>query len=129
VLARAFGLFDAVCRVKHIAPDRVKRLEADGAKGHQDSIAGRRGHDARSCHAVSWKSGKAGAQSPESNNSAGLTELARRLGRPAYQVNTAADLRPEWFADACTIGLTAGTSTPDDVIEEVRRWLEEYRPL
>jgi 4-hydroxy-3-methylbut-2-enyl diphosphate reductase len=65
---------------------------------------------------------------PESNNSARLTELARQLGRPAYQVSTAADLRSEWFADARTIGLTAGTSTPDDVIEEVRRWLEHHRP-
>jgi 4-hydroxy-3-methylbut-2-enyl diphosphate reductase len=65
---------------------------------------------------------------PESNNSARLTELARRLGRPAYQVSAAADLRPEWFTGARTIGLTAGTSTPDDVIEEVRRWLEYYQP-
>ncbi len=66
---------------------------------------------------------------PESNNSARLTELARGLGRPAYQVSTVADLRPEWFTHARTIGLTAGTSTPDDVIDEVRRWLEHYQPV
>jgi 4-hydroxy-3-methylbut-2-enyl diphosphate reductase len=65
---------------------------------------------------------------PESNNSVRLTELARQLGRPAYQVSAAADLRPEWFAEARTIGLTAGTSTPDDVVEEVRRWLEQHQP-
>ncbi len=61
---------------------------------------------------------------PESNNSRKLTELARRLGRPAYQVSRAGELRPEWFAGAGVVGLTAGTSTPDAVIEEVRAWLE-----
>jgi 4-hydroxy-3-methylbut-2-enyl diphosphate reductase len=65
---------------------------------------------------------------PDSNNSARLTERARQLGRPAYQVSKAADLRPEWFSEARTIGLTAGTSTPDDVIEGVRRWLEQHQP-
>src|SRR5581483_9756444 len=53
---------------------------------------------------------------PESNNSRKLTELARRLGRPAYQVADADELRREWFADARVVGLTAGTSTPDRVI-------------
>jgi 4-hydroxy-3-methylbut-2-enyl diphosphate reductase len=61
---------------------------------------------------------------PDSNNSRKLAELARGLGRPAYQVARAAELRPEWFAGCATVGLTAGTSTPDDVIDEVRGWLE-----
>jgi 4-hydroxy-3-methylbut-2-en-1-yl diphosphate reductase len=61
---------------------------------------------------------------PDSNNSRKLTELARRLGRPAYQVAGAAELRPEWFAGARVVGLTAGTSTPDRVIAEVRARLE-----
>jgi 4-hydroxy-3-methylbut-2-enyl diphosphate reductase len=61
---------------------------------------------------------------PDSNNSRKLAELARSLGRPAYQVAGAAELRPEWFSGCAVVGLTAGTSTPDDVIEEVRRWLE-----
>jgi 4-hydroxy-3-methylbut-2-enyl diphosphate reductase len=61
---------------------------------------------------------------PESNNSRKLAELARGLGRPAHLVAAAAELRPEWFAGCRTVGLTAGTSTPDDVIAEVRVWLE-----
>jgi 4-hydroxy-3-methylbut-2-enyl diphosphate reductase len=61
---------------------------------------------------------------PDSNNSRKLTELARRLGRPAYQVAHAADLRPEWFAGAKVVGLTAGTSTPDAVVTAVRARLE-----
>jgi 4-hydroxy-3-methylbut-2-enyl diphosphate reductase len=61
---------------------------------------------------------------PDSNNSRKLTELAGRLGRPAFQVAAASELRPEWFAGARVVGLTAGTSTPDRVIDEVRAWLE-----
>jgi 4-hydroxy-3-methylbut-2-enyl diphosphate reductase len=61
---------------------------------------------------------------PESNNSRKLTELARRLGRPAYQVAHAAELQPEWFAGAKVVGLTAGTSTPNTVIDAVRARLE-----
>jgi 4-hydroxy-3-methylbut-2-enyl diphosphate reductase len=61
---------------------------------------------------------------PESNNSRKLTELARKLGRPAYQVANASELRPEWFTGIRVVGLTAGTSTPDPVIAAVRSRLE-----
>jgi len=61
---------------------------------------------------------------PDSNNSRKLTELARSLGRKAYQVSKASELRPEWFTDCRIVGLTAGTSTPDRIIHEVREWLE-----
>jgi 4-hydroxy-3-methylbut-2-enyl diphosphate reductase len=60
---------------------------------------------------------------PESNNSRKLTELARGRGRTAYQVARASELRPEWFDGVGVVGLTAGTSTPEDLIEEVRAWL------
>ena len=61
---------------------------------------------------------------PDSNNSRKLAELARSLGRPAYLVANASELRPEWFDDCQTVGLTAGTSTPDPIIQAVRTWLE-----
>ena len=61
---------------------------------------------------------------PDSNNSRKLVELARSLGRPAHLVARAAELRGEWFAGCAVAGLTAGTSTPDAVIDEVRAWLE-----
>jgi 4-hydroxy-3-methylbut-2-en-1-yl diphosphate reductase len=60
----------------------------------------------------------------DSNNSRKLTELARLLGRPAYQVAAASELRPEWFEGCRMVGLTAGTSTPDQIIHEVKEWLE-----
>jgi 4-hydroxy-3-methylbut-2-enyl diphosphate reductase len=63
---------------------------------------------------------------PDSNNSRKLTELARKLGRPAYQVAGAGELRPEWFRGVRVVGLTAGTSTPDGIIGEVRAWLEAW---
>jgi 4-hydroxy-3-methylbut-2-enyl diphosphate reductase len=63
---------------------------------------------------------------PDSNNSRKLAELARGLGKPAYLVAGAEELRPEWFAGCSVVGLTAGTSTPDAVIEEVRAWLEGH---
>jgi 4-hydroxy-3-methylbut-2-enyl diphosphate reductase len=63
---------------------------------------------------------------PDSNNSCKLAELARRLGCPAHQVAGASELRQEWFADCEVVGLTAGTSTPQDVIEEVRQQLEAW---
>jgi 4-hydroxy-3-methylbut-2-enyl diphosphate reductase len=65
---------------------------------------------------------------PDSNNSRKLAELAERLGRPAYRVARSAELRPEWFSGHRTAGLTAGTSTPDELIAEVRDWLERHEP-
>jgi 4-hydroxy-3-methylbut-2-enyl diphosphate reductase len=61
---------------------------------------------------------------PNSNNTRKLTELARSRGRRAYQVASAGELRAEWFDGVRIVGVTAGTSTPDPVIDEVRVWLE-----
>lgn len=62
---------------------------------------------------------------PESNNSRKLTELARKLGRAAYQVTRADELQSTWFAGARRVGLTAGTSTPEEIIQEVKVRLEQ----
>jgi 4-hydroxy-3-methylbut-2-enyl diphosphate reductase len=60
-----------------------------------------------------------------SNNTRQLVRTCEAEGARAYQVETAADLRPEWLAGVESVGLTAGTSTPDEVIEEVRRALQQ----
>ena len=63
--------------------------------------------------------------SPTSSNSNRLRELAERLGKPAYMVDDASGLKPEWFAGAQRIGLTAGASAPDILVREVVARLRE----
>jgi 4-hydroxy-3-methylbut-2-enyl diphosphate reductase len=58
-----------------------------------------------------------------SNNTRQLLRTCEAEGAFAYQVERAADLRPEWFAGVERVGLTAGTSTPDETIESVRQEL------
>jgi 4-hydroxy-3-methylbut-2-en-1-yl diphosphate reductase len=57
--------------------------------------------------------------SPNSSNSNRLREVARNLGREAYLVDNADELRPEWIAGKRTIGVTAGASAPEVLVHEV----------
>jgi 4-hydroxy-3-methylbut-2-enyl diphosphate reductase len=57
--------------------------------------------------------------SPNSSNSVRLVELARRAGTPAYLIDDAEDIRPEWLAGVRTVGLTAGASAPPRLVDEV----------
>ncbi len=63
--------------------------------------------------------------SPSSSNSNRLRELAQRLGTPAYMVDCADDLKAEWFDTATRIGLTAGASAPDILVQQVIKRLRE----
>jgi 4-hydroxy-3-methylbut-2-en-1-yl diphosphate reductase len=58
-----------------------------------------------------------------SNNTRQLVRACEAAGARAFQVEAAAELRPEWVAGVERVGLTAGTSTPDEVIQEVQRAL------
>jgi len=57
--------------------------------------------------------------SRSSSNSNRLRELAERLGTPAHMVDAADDLRPEWFEGRSRVGLTAGASAPDILVQQV----------
>ncbi len=57
--------------------------------------------------------------SPTSSNSNRLREVAARLGVPAYMVDSADDLLPEWVEGKARIGLTAGASAPDVLVQAV----------
>jgi len=63
-----------------------------------------------------------------SNNTRELAALCRERGVPAYHVQSAADLDAKWFLDCRAVGLTAGTSTLDETIEEVRLGLLAIAP-
>jgi 4-hydroxy-3-methylbut-2-enyl diphosphate reductase len=57
--------------------------------------------------------------SPTSSNSNRLRELAQRLGTDAYMVDAPDDLKPEWFEGKLRVGLTAGASAPDILVQQV----------
>jgi 4-hydroxy-3-methylbut-2-en-1-yl diphosphate reductase len=57
--------------------------------------------------------------SPASSNSNRLRELAERLGTPAYMVDAASDIQAQWLQDKRRVGLTAGASAPDILVQEV----------
>ncbi len=57
--------------------------------------------------------------SPTSSNSNRLRELAERLGTPAYMVDNAQELQSAWFANAARVGLTAGASAPEVLVQDV----------
>jgi len=57
--------------------------------------------------------------SPTSSNSNRLRELAERLGTPAYMVDSADDLQAAWLVGRPRVGLTAGASAPDILVQQV----------
>ena len=60
-----------------------------------------------------------------SNNTQELVKACSRSCARVHHVQAAHDLREEWFEGAQTVGITAGTSTPDAAIDEVEQWLNQ----
>jgi len=54
-----------------------------------------------------------------SNNTRELAETCRKHCARVHQIQTADDMSADWFEQCETVGITAGTSTPDDVINAV----------
>lgn len=63
--------------------------------------------------------------SKNSSNSNRLAELAQRVGKPSYLIDSADDINPAWLSDVDTIGLTAGASAPDVLVQQVISRLQE----
>ena len=55
--------------------------------------------------------------SPTSSNSNRLREVAERFGVPAYLVGSAEELNPDWLNGAVRVGITAGASAPESLVQ------------
>ncbi len=64
--------------------------------------------------------------SPNSSNSNRLKELSDKLGTPAYLIDSAADIQRAWLEGKNTIGVTAGASAPEVLVQEVIARLKEW---
>ncbi len=63
--------------------------------------------------------------SPTSSNSNRLREVAQKLGTASYMVDSAEELQPEWIEGRSRVGLTAGASAPDVLVQAVITRLRE----
>jgi len=63
--------------------------------------------------------------SPNSSNSNRLSELSQRMGAEAYLIDGACDIDPTWLEGKQNIGITAGASAPEVLVEDVVSRLRE----
>ncbi|PLM72913.1 4-hydroxy-3-methylbut-2-enyl diphosphate reductase, partial [Klebsiella pneumoniae] len=63
--------------------------------------------------------------SKNSSNSNRLAELAQRMGKAAYLIDDASDIQEAWVKDAACVGVTAGASAPDILVQNVITRLQE----
>jgi len=63
--------------------------------------------------------------SPNSSNSNRLREVAENMGVPAYMVDSADQLRPEWLVGKTRIGVSAGASAPEVLVDALVARLRE----
>jgi 4-hydroxy-3-methylbut-2-enyl diphosphate reductase len=63
-----------------------------------------------------------------SNNTRELVQMCARHCHRVHHIQTASDLREEWFHADDIVGLTAGTSTPDAVIDRIEQGLRAWHP-
>lgn len=61
-----------------------------------------------------------------SANTKRLVSVAKKLNNRTYQVESADDVKKEWFEDAETVGVSAGASSPDDLIQEVVERIRKF---
>ena len=54
---------------------------------------------------------------PASSNANRLVEVAKAAGAQAWLIESAEDIRPEWLAGGGNVGVTAGASTPEDIVQ------------
>jgi len=67
--------------------------------------------------------------SKNSSNSNRLREIGEELGKPAYLIDDAADLRPEWLDGVASVGVTAGASAPETLVQGVLQGLRRFAEI
>ncbi|UJF19688.1 4-hydroxy-3-methylbut-2-enyl diphosphate reductase [Vibrio sp. SS-MA-C1-2] len=63
--------------------------------------------------------------SKNSSNSTRLKELAEKLGTSSYLIDCATDLKASWFSGCKTIGVTAGASAPEELVNQIIAGIKE----
>jgi 4-hydroxy-3-methylbut-2-enyl diphosphate reductase len=64
--------------------------------------------------------------SPNSSNSNRLREVATHLGKPAYMIDNASELQKQWFDQVAKVGVTAGASAPEILVQEVLQKISQF---
>jgi len=64
--------------------------------------------------------------SQNSSNSTRLMEISQKAGVPAYLIDNASEIKREWLSEKASVGLTAGASAPEVLVEEVIQKLKEW---
>ncbi|GGP19116.1 4-hydroxy-3-methylbut-2-enyl diphosphate reductase [Silvimonas iriomotensis] len=64
--------------------------------------------------------------SPNSSNSNRLREVGTTLGIDAYMVDNETELKQEWFANKARVGLTAGASAPEILVQQVVQRIQQF---
>ncbi|WP_188687678.1 4-hydroxy-3-methylbut-2-enyl diphosphate reductase [Silvimonas amylolytica] len=64
--------------------------------------------------------------SPNSSNSNRLREVGTTLGISAYMVDNETELKQEWFANKARVGLTAGASAPEILVQQVVQRIQQF---
>jgi 4-hydroxy-3-methylbut-2-enyl diphosphate reductase len=64
-----------------------------------------------------------------SSNSNRLCEIGTEMGVPSYLIADSADLRREWVENARAVGVTAGASAPEQLVQGVVQWLGRFGPV
>jgi len=64
--------------------------------------------------------------SQNSSNSRRLVEVCEKLGVPAYLIDDAGEVQPEWLTSVNTVAVTAGASAPENLVEELVQSLKAF---
>ena len=67
--------------------------------------------------------------SPNSSNSNRLREVARNMNIPAYLVDNASELDPQWLKGKKRVGISAGASAPEVLVRELVERIREIAPV